>query len=520
MAAEILRGAESHDSTAVVFAGAERQLVTSVGRLVADAQRVAGALQGLGIRPDDVVAVQVPNWYEGAVAQAAIALTGATLLPVVPIYGPHELGFILRQSRAALLVVPARYRGRDHTGPLAAAGPLPHLRAVVVIGERAPEGMLHWTDLRGRLARPYAPVGPDPEDRSVLVYTSGTTAEPKGVQHTHRSLLAEVRTPVLERNPTPTSMQLAVFPSGHVAGLLGLLRILVCGVPTVVLDGWHPARAAALMDEHQVTASVGAPIHLAGLLDELDNGRVSLDSLREYMVGAAGVPAALVERADAAGIAAYRCYGSSEHPTITSGEPTDSLVQRATTDGRAIAGNEVRLVDDSGRDGDGDGDGEIVTRGPELFLGYTDRDLDHESFLPGGWFRTGDVGRVDADGYLTVTDRKKDIIVRGGENLSSREIEDVLARHPDVVDAAAVGLPDDRYGERVCAVVVLRDGGALGLDDVRDLFVTAGVARQKTPERLVVVDDLPRTAAGKVRKHLLRAQVRGADDPVRSNEDK
>ncbi|TQM11323.1 AMP-binding protein [Pseudonocardia kunmingensis] len=507
---EIERGASAHSAVPVVFASTERPASTTLGELVGDAERVAGALQGLGIGPGDVVAVQMPNVYEGAVAQTAVALCGAVLLPIVQIYGPRELGFILRQSGARAIVVPGVWRGRDHAAVVAGLGDLPGLRAVIVADEQVPDGAVAFSDLTGRLAKPYSRPEVRPADRAMLVYTSGTTADPKGVQHSHASLLAEVHSPLMLRDGVGEAKHLAVFPSGHVAGLLGLLRILVHGNETVVLDVWHPARAAALVDEHQVTSGVGAPVHLAGLLDERDRGAVTLESLREFMVGAAGVPPSLVQRADRAGIAAYRCYGSSEHPTISSGATSDPLHKRATTDGRVIGGSEVRLVDDDGVDVASGAEGEIVTRGGELFLGYTDPALDEGSFLPEGWFRTGDIGRFDDEGYLTITDRKKDIIVRGGENISSKEVEDVLAQHPAVAEAIAVGKPDDRYGERVCAVVVLHDpAGSLDLDEVARHFAEAGVARQKTPEHLVVLDELPRTAAGKVQKYVLRERVRG-----------
>ena len=508
LAAAILLGAHEHDQTQVTVASTTRPVSTTLGRLVADAERVAGALQRLGVGPGDVVAVQLPSWYEGAVAQAAAALCGAVILPVISIYGPREVGFILRQSEAKVLVLADSFRGRDHTAMLSQLGPLPQLNAVVVVGDRVPEGALAWDDLLGRLAGPYVAPSLDPHALAMLVYTSGTTAEPKGVQHSHASLLAEVHSAVMLRDAGPSVRSLAAFPSGHVAGLLGLLRILVLGTPTVMVDVWEAGHAARLIDEHAITSSVGAPVHLAALLDERERGAASLDTLTEFMVGGASVPPSLVERADAMGLAAYRCYGSSEHPTISSGVPTDPLRKRATTDGRIVPGSEVRLVDDEGRDVPPGEPGEVASRGGELFIGYRDAGLDAASFLPGRWFLTGDVGRLDEDGFLTITDRKKDIIVRGGENISSKEVEDVLAQHPSVTEAAAVALPDERYGERVCAFVVLRAGQSLSLGDVDDLFHTAGIARQKTPERLVVVDELPRTAAGKVQKFALRAQLR------------
>jgi cyclohexanecarboxylate-CoA ligase len=233
-----------------------------------------------------------------------------------------------------------------------------------------------------------------------------------------------------------------------------------------------------------------------------------LTTLSNFMVGAARVPASLVERADRAGITVYRAYGSTEHPVITTGTPADPLAKRAGTDGLLTPGNEIRLLDDDDNEVAVGGQGEIVSRGPEMFIGYTDPALDAESFLPGGWFRTGDIGRLDAEGYLTITDRKKEIVIRGGENIASKEVEDLLAMHPAVMEAAVVGQPDERYGERVAAFVQLRPGAQLDLDEVRRHFAAIGVAKQKTPERLEQIDELPRTPSGKVRKVELRDRLR------------
>jgi cyclohexanecarboxylate-CoA ligase len=338
-----------------------------------------------------------------------------------------------------------------------------------------------------------------------MVYTSGTTADPKGVQHTHRSLLAELTSPIVTAGTGPTSSHLAVFPSGHVAGLIGLMRVLLHGTPTVTMDVWDAALAARLVDDHRVTATSGAPVHLAGFLEARDRGEVSLSTLREFLVGGASVPPTLVERADDAGIVAFRAYGSSEHPTVSSGTVTDPLHKRARTDGRVAPGNEVKVVDpDTGRPVPVGEPGELLTRGDELFSGYRDRALDQAAFTADGWFRTGDVGRIDEDGYLTITDRLKDIIVRGGENISSKEVEDLVSTHPRVAEVAVVGAPDDTYGERVAAFVVLRDGGSLTVEGLAAHVRAAGVARHKTPEIVEVVSGFPRTAAGKIQKFALR----------------
>ena len=216
----------------------------------------------------------------------------------------------------------------------------------------------------------------------------------------------------------------------------------------------------------------------------------------------AGVPPALVERADALGWSVSRCYGATEGPSLTSSAPEDPLAKRAHTDGRPIGGALLRILDPEGADVAPGEEGEVAAVSPESFVGYDNPDDNALAFTRDGWFLTGDIGRIDADGYLTITDRKKDIIIRGGENISSKEVEDVLARHPAVIEAAVVAAPDERYGERVCAFVIA--AGKLTLDDVRAHFEAAGVARQKAPERLVLVDELPRTPAGKVRKPDLR----------------
>jgi non-ribosomal peptide synthetase component E (peptide arylation enzyme) len=272
------------------------------------------------------------------------------------------------------------------------------------------------------------------------------------------------------------------------------------------------------VEEHRVTSATGAPVYLATMLDEAERAGRDLSSLTEYLTGAADVPPALIERADRAGIAAYRCYGSSEHPTISSGRPSDPLVKRATTDGRVSPGNQVRIVDDAGRELPAGAQGEIVSRGPEQFLGYLASQLNADAYLPGGWLRSGDLGHLDSDGYLTVTGRKKDIIVRGGEKISAKEVEDVLLRHPAVDEAALVGAADERYGERACAFVVLRPGASLDLAEVQRHFAAAGLARQKTPEQLVITKALPRTAAGKVQKFALRASLPGPAKPANAPE--
>jgi acyl-CoA synthetase (AMP-forming)/AMP-acid ligase II len=286
-----------------------------------------------------------------------------------------------------------------------------------------------------------------------------------------------------------------------------MFRFLAAGVPLVLMDQWDAALAAELVEKHRITSSSGTPFHLSGMMEAADRTGRDLSSLRHYLVGAAPVPTSLVERCKAQNLAVYHCYGSSEHPTVTSGTVDDPLDKQLNTEGRAIPGSEMRFVDDDGKDVPAGCDGEICTRGPELFLGYLDATLNETAFLPGGWYRTGDIGRLDEDGYLLITDRKKDIIIRGGENISSKEVENILLAHPSIAEVAVVAAPDDRMGEVVRACVVLRENKTLDLEAVRAFFSSAGIAKQKTPERLTIHDVLPRNASGKVLKHVLRATI-------------
>ena len=511
LAAHIRAGAAVHDGCPLVFAAGDGERATTLGALVSEAEKAAGALQARGIGRGDVVAVQLPGSYEGAVIQAAVALCGAVLLPVVMIYGPREMDLLLRRSGAAAVVLPREHRGRPHADVvLGGLSALPALKLAVVADAGAPG---HRTagyraiGYAGLLATPggtYREPHPDPGERAVLMYTSGTTAEPKGVQHSHRTLLAEATSPVYALNG-PGARHLGLFPPGHMAGLLSLLRILLLGTPTVIMQAWEADLAAKLIERHAVTACGGAPVQLSGLLDRQASGTARLGTLREFLTGAAPVPPSLIRRADAAGITAFRSYGSSEHPTVTAGTIAEPLGLRAETDGRLLPGNQVRLVDADGRDVPDEQPGEILTRGPELFTGYTDQALNEAAFLPGRWFRTGDIGRINASGHLTVTDRLKDIIIRGGENISSKEVEDLLITHPAVADVAVIPVPDPALGERVCAVVVARPGLTFDVEQAREHFAAAGAARQKAPEVVALVDELPRTPSGKVRKDVLRA---------------
>jgi cyclohexanecarboxylate-CoA ligase len=495
----------------VVFAAADSRVPLTRSRIVADARRIARGLIDLGIGPGDVVAIQSPTSPRSLTTMVGTWLCGGVVLPVVTTLGSRDLEFILRQSGARALCVPHRWRTTDFAAQaLGLTDRLPDLSTIIALDDEQPPATVGWADLISPAPLATLP-NSDPDEICLLIYTSGTTSEPKGVQHTHNSLLAA------RSRSLGGGRVLAAFPSGHIAGLLGSVSPLLQGGITVIMDRWSAAEAAMLIEEYRLEASSGTPFFLTTLLDEARRAERDISSLTRFLTGAASVPPSLMERAQGLGIVSWRTYGSTEHPVLSSGTPDDPEEKRHGTDGRVTDGNEVRLVDDEGADVPPGAEGEIVARGPRQFAGYRDASLDAEAFLPGGWFRTGDIGRFDADGYLIITDRKKDIIIRGGENIASREVEDLLVLHPGIAEAAVCAAPDPLLGERVCAFVVPSPGAHIDLAVVRAHFAGLGVARHKAPERLETVTDLPRTPTGKVKKTDLRALLRTDAEPrVRS----
>jgi len=354
------------------------------------------------------------------------------------------------------------------------------------------------------------PAAVDPAAPAIVAWTSGTTSEPKGVIHSHRTFVAESRQLAAARSGPPT---LIGAPVGHAIGLLGALVIpLLDGLPVQMIDMWDPGAVLAAMLEDEVSAATGATFFLTSLLDHPDFSPAHAALMPVATMGGAPVPRAVAERTVAMGMSLIRMYGSTEHPSTTgSTAGVDPLEKGLYTDGRALPGVEIRLVDEDGKDVDpGSGvPGEIISRGPDLFEGYMDAALTAGAFVDDGWYVTGDVGVVDEDGYLTITDRKKDIIIRGGENISAAEIEDLLLHLPGVVEAAVVAAPDARMGEHACAFVrVLPGADAPSIDGMRAHLDAAGLAKVKWPEELRVTDDFPRTASGKIQKYVLRKQVR------------
>ena len=478
----------------------------SFGALTSAAKRLAVRFANDGIRAGDVISMQLPNWWEAVVVSHAAFRIGAVLNPLLPALRARDLDFIFAEARPTAVVVPGTFRSTDHLDRIASLDSAPGL----IYGVRTSKSAIRSLD--GDLAG--GPVGGPSvvaptwtaDDPCLLLYTSGTSSAPKGVLHTHNTLLAETRGLAQAHLMSDADVVLLPMPVTHIGGMVyGVLMPAVVGLRCVFLDVWDPARAIELLADEAVTVQIGMPVFLRGLLDDPSFHPGAGKAMRLFSMGGTRVtPADVDEAAKQLGCWCKRSYGLTEVPTLTTGPATDED-HRACTDGLPIGPSRVRVVDPEGTPVPADSAGEILCQAPELFVGYLTAELNAEAFTADGWFRTGDVGILCSHGFLSVTGRIKDIIIRGGENISPKEVEDLLIQHPDVQEAAVVAMPDRVYGERACAFV--QSDATLTLEDLTSFLRAHGVASYKLPERLERRSDLPRNTTGKLRKDLLRAEI-------------
>lgn len=485
--------------------------VLTYGEALSQAEKLAASLWELGLRPGDVISFALPNWLEALSVDLSAALLGLVVNPIVPIYRDAEFGLILRHCRAKAIIIPENFRGFDYAAMMERLKPhLPDLAHVIVARSTGPLG--------GSLALEQLAAGGGtvpwprqvPEAVKIVMYTSGTTGMPKGVLHTHETMARSMARCVEHWGLGEGDVILMPSPVTHVTGFAwGLEQPFQHGLKSVLMERWNADEAVGLIDAHGVAVTVGATPFLQELVDSAGRAGSRLPSLKVFACGGAAVPPDLVAKANALfqNGRATRVYGSTEAPMITLGfvaPGTEAL--SAETDGQIID-YEVRIVDE--RDGEvtAGSEGEILARGPSLFVGYADPAETAAAFTADGFFRMGDIGLIGANNSILITGRKKDLIIRGGENISAKEIEDALHRHPAVREAVAVSMPHSRLGETVCAYVVAREGEAPTLVDLTAHLAAAGLARQKFPEHLELVDDLPRTASGKVKKDILRRMI-------------
>lgn len=508
----VAHAARTPDKPAVV----DRHGTLTYRELLALVDRLALGLLELGVRPRDVVGVQLPNWREFVLASLAIERIGAVVNPITTILRHREMRDIVALGRPAVLIVPEVFRGFRHVDlALELQVDAPWLRHIVVVGS-APRGTVAWERLA---AEPWEQrvsprvldyLRPDATEIGELAFSSGTTGQPKGVLHTHNSLMLIVGSTLRRQNIGPECVSLVVLPLGHNAGYFyGLRLALQAGGTAVLQDVWHAAEALELCERYRVTHTEGTTTFIIDLLAAPDLERRDLSSLRMVMCGGSPIPPAVAEEAQRR-LPGFFCpvYGMTEQGQTISCHPTMPPEKVRTTVGTLQPEMEAKIVDAEGRALPPGAEGRLLTRGPMNFAGYIQgRAFTAQFFDAEGFFDSGDLARRDEEGYITITGRAKDIIIRGGENLPVKEIEDVLAAHPAVREAVVVGVPDQRLGERACACVCLRPGTTLTLDDLRAHFAAHRVTKQFWPEELAIYDEFPRTPAGKIQKFKLREEL-------------
>ncbi len=466
------------------------------------ARALAGALAANGVGPGDVVVFQLPNWVEAGVTFWAAAYLGAVVVPIVHSYGAKEVDHILRTVAPSVVVTADRFGHNDFLETYESLlSSVPDARWLVARSTSVGALPGRASDFASWIGDdPIAgPLAVDPDMPAIVGFTSGTTRDPKGVVHSHRTIGCETRQ-LDYMFPKGGPPQITGAPVGHFIGMLNAFLVpLLRERPVNLIDVWDPADVLAMMVEEGLGVSGGATYFLTSLLDHPDFTDEHLALMPFAGLGGSAVPVAVTQRATDLGMKAFRSYGSTEHPSITGCLIDDPEVKRLTTDGHALPGVELRI----------DADGQILSRGPDCFVGYIDPVLTAAAFDDDGWYRTGDVGVLDDEGYLTITDRISDVIIRGGENISAVEVEDLMLGLAEVAEACVVAEPDARLGEHAAAILRVRDGmAAPTIDEVRGHLAAAGLARQKWPEAIYQVDELPRTPSGKVQKYRLRQELR------------
>lgn len=465
-----------------------------------------------GIESGDRIAFQLPGWCEFTVNYLACLKIGAVSVPLLPSWREAELVWVLNKCQAKMFFAPTLFK---QTRPVDLILPLqnqlPQLQQIVGVDKLAPAtSSLSLSQIIADNTPLTTAITTHGDELAAVLFTSGTEGLPKGVMLTHNNILASERAYCARLNLTWQDVFMMPAPLGHATGFLhGVTAPFLIGARSVLLDIFTPDACLALLEQQRCTCMLGATPFVYDLLNVLEKQPADLSALRFFLCGGTTIPKKVARECQQLGIKLLSVYGSTEsspHAVVNLDDPLSRFMH---TDGYAAAGVEIKVVDDARKTLPPGCEGEEASRGPNVFMGYFDepeltaRALDEE-----GWYYSGDLCRMDEAGYIKITGRKKDIIVRGGENISSREVEDILLQHPKIHDACVVAMPDERLGERSCAYVVLKaPHHSLSLEEVVAFFSRKRVAKYKYPEHIVVIEKLPRTASGKIQKFLLRKDI-------------
>jgi acyl-CoA synthetase (AMP-forming)/AMP-acid ligase II len=495
----------------------DEQSSVAAAELLRRSELLGATMLRWGICGSDVVSFQLPNWIEAVVVDVACAMIGAIVNPISIIYRSAELRTILSAAQSRVIFIPGHYKGRDHFAETEAIMPdLPALEKIVTVREDMPrqqsggiyENFTALISATGIGAVDWPRVAPD--SFKLLAYTSGTTGHVKGVLHTHETSARTYWSFFHDHGLRPSDIMFMPSTVTHATGYTyGMQLPLVHGTSTLFMDGWEPRRAHDLIKEHHATVTVGAVPFVLDLAEIVESSGQQLSSIRLFGCGGAAVTPNVIEKGRVAfpNARLFRLYGSTETGNVTSGfiDPDDADLASGT-DGR-ISDCEVRLMQLDNAEA-GSREGEILVKGPATFVGYVDAGQTAEAFSEDGFFRTGDVGVLGEKNSLTITGRTKDIIIRGGYNISAKEVEDRLNAHPLVRDLAVVGRPHPRLGETICAFIIPAQANRPPtVADLLEYLERQGLAKQKIPEHVRIVTELPRTPAGKVKKFILREML-------------
>ena len=513
---------ESFDDAATLWELVERRAAaTPDARLLIDesgrtltcaefrdrAERAAAGFAAMGVRHGTRVTWELPNRFETIIASFALARLGAVQNPILHFYRHKEVGYAIRATAAEYVLVPGEWGGFDFAAMVhELTADLPVKPVVIDVFADLPDGD------PATLADAPAPV--DGDEVRWIYFTSGTTSDPKGVRHTDRTLITGANGLAVALDMSPDDVGSIAFPFSHIAGPDYFGTMLIAGFPAVLFESFAPITAVPVLAANGVTMVGGGTAFYQMYLTEQrkDPDTPIIPSLRKMSGGGAPMPPEIYEEVKREfGVKICHGYGMTECPMICEGSPHDTDEQLANTVGKPVTGLQVRIVTEDGAVAGPDEDGEVRLKGPMVFDGYTDAAATGEAFDDDGWFRTGDLGHIRPDGHVVLTGRLKDVIIRKGENISAKEIEDVLYAHPKVGDVAVIGLPDRERGERVCAVVERVPGtdpsDDLTFDEMVAALTEAQLMRQKIPEQLEVVDALPRNETlRKVLKYKLREE--------------
>ena len=509
---DYLADAVRQASEKVAFVDARRRM--TYAELSEQADRCALAFLAAGVRRGDAVTLQLPNWIEFVIVALGLERIGAVVSPVAPIFRERELRAMLRLSRSVAAVVPAGFRGHDHAAMFRRLQTeTPALKTVIVVDGVSGDGLLGWDEFLagGDALLPHRQMldllRPQTDEVCEIMFTSGTTGEPKGVMHTPNTLAGVVQAAIAGQGMRADDVLHMASTLGHQTGFLyGLRQTIQLGATCVLQDVWDAAAFVDLIERERVSFTMGATPFLADTLRVPDLDRRDLASLRLFVCGGAPIPQPLAEEAGRRlPCRLVPIWGMTENGAATAVMAGDPVAKITISDGRPYLGLEVAVRDGEGGELPSGSEGDLVVRGAYNFAGYSQgRRFTEQFFDADGWFATGDRAVRDTDGFIRISGRTKDIIIRGGENVPVKEIEDVLLRHPKVRNAAIVGLPDDRLGEIGCACLILEPEAALTLDDLRSFLAAQQVTRQFWPERLALVAEFPFTPSGKIQKYKLR----------------